>query len=70
MKRFVLLDKNINVFAGLENGKITFEEDVKRALIFDERDNMGLKRRFYNTVTTLDFSVVEINKEGLIIEDP
>lgn len=60
MKKFVLLDKGINVYAGLENGKITFEEDVKKALVFDERDNMAMKQRFYNTVTTLNFSVVEI----------
>jgi len=58
--RFVLVDKSIGVFIGRENCQISFEESADKALVFDERDNMGIKARFYNAVTGLNLGVMEI----------
>lgn len=60
MKKFVLLDKSIGVFIGLKNGKVEFEEVQEKALVFDERDNMTLKVKFYNTITFLNLESVEV----------
>ena len=59
-KRFILHDKSVGVYANFEDGRITFEEDPSKAVVFDERDNMQLKIRTYNTLTGLNFEVKEL----------
>ena len=62
LKKFVLLDKSIGVYAGRKDCAITFEESADKALVFDERDNMKMKARCYNTLTGLNFESVEYHK--------
>ena len=57
-KKIVLYDETAKVYAGLVDGKITAEEVIEQAVVFDERDSIQLKQRFYNTVTGLNFSII------------
>jgi len=59
--KYVLYDKNAKVYAGLDRvAKITMEETTDTAVIFDHRDNMPMKVKFYNMVTGMSFESIEV----------
>jgi len=60
MKRFILHDTTINVFASLQGAKVVATDTADNAVMFDERDNVPMKAAFYNAITGCNFKAVEI----------